>query len=576
MATHPDVNESAFVAIVPSVNSNAEFFEIAQDFGDALELVREGISNSLDAEATKLEILFDVEQIDGESVLVIRVNDNGIGMSRKVLEQDFWGLGHSTSRGNPEKIGEKGHGTKIYLRSEKILVRTQTETESHESICEFPIKSLYRKELHSPKVRSIPRFKEGTGTEITIYGYNKSARSGTTYFQENIVDFIRWFTKYGSIEREFNSSRHSDTVLRVKGLNRAQSETVPFGHVFAAESPSIDKLFDDYGEEAAERYVKRYAKSGLLEGMPEVSYEAVIYVEGDLAKRDYNKMIRSRSRSDSGKYKVADRYGVYLCRDYVPIERKNDWITGFGSGGNAFVLLHGFVNCQSLRLTANRDSIANTDPLLLEELRKVVKVLIEMIDTDLRKGEFYTLQKWQEETKTKQQEKSEYERRVRVIKRRSTATLDGRVLIEPHNESELFGLFLSLVVLKPELFDFEPLDYVTSRGVDILARVKTTQPVSESEFAYVELKHTLRTEGFNHSFLNLKWIVCWDLDSAAIVGAEFRSDVDETDVRKLEIDDDPELGTAYYLSQKRGTHKIEVIPLKQFVKQKLGLEFTGS
>jgi hypothetical protein len=576
MTTHPEINQSAFVEIIPSVNANAEFFEIAQDFGDALELVREGISNSLDAEATELEILFNVEQIDGESVLVIRINDNGIGMSREVLQQDFWGLGHSTSRGKAGKIGEKGHGTKIYLRSEKILVRTQTETESNESVCEFPIKSLYRRELHRPKVRSIQRFKEGTGTEITIYGYNKSARSGTTFFQENIVDFIKWFTKFGSIEREFKSTSHSNTVLRVKGLNRAESEIVPFGHVFASESPSIEKLFDDFGEEAAERYVKRYEKSGLLEGMPEVSYKVVVYVEGDLAKRDYNKMIRGRSRSDTGKYKVADRYGIYLCRDYVPIERKNDWITGFGTGGNAFVLLHGFVNCQSLRLTANRDSIANTDPLLLEELRKVVKMMIEEIDTDLRKGEFYTLQKWQEETKTKQQEKSEYERRVRVIKRRNTATLAGRVLIEPHNESELFGLFLTLVVLNPELFDFEPLDYVTSRGVDILARVKTTGPVSESEFAYVELKHTLRTEGFNHSFLNLKWIICWELDAAATAGAEFRSDVDEADVRKLEIDEDPKLGTAYYLSQKRGTHKIEVIPLKKFVKQRLGLEFTAS
>src|ERR1700730_9844322 len=124
-----DQSQSEFVEIIPKVNANAEFFEIAHDFGDALELVREAISNSLDAEASEIDISFDVEQIDGYDVLVIKISDNGRGMSREILERDFWGLGYSTSRDISEKIGEKGHGTKIYLRSERIVVRTQT-TES--------------------------------------------------------------------------------------------------------------------------------------------------------------------------------------------------------------------------------------------------------------------------------------------------------------------------------------------------------------------------------------------------------------------------------------------------------------
>jgi len=44
---------------------------------------------------------------------VIRIEDDGDGMTRQALERDFWGLGFSNSRDNREKIGEKGHGTKI-------------------------------------------------------------------------------------------------------------------------------------------------------------------------------------------------------------------------------------------------------------------------------------------------------------------------------------------------------------------------------------------------------------------------------------------------------------------------------
>ena len=568
--------EAEFVELVPAVNANAEFFEIAHDFGDALELIREAISNSLDAGASEIEISLVVEQIDGDDVLVIRILDNGQGMSREVLERDFWGLGYSTARGVPDKMGEKGHGTKIYLRSEKIVVRTQTAEAACESVCDNPIRSLYRHEIHRPKIRTIAKFREHPGTEITVYGYNKSARAGTKYFQENIIDYIKWFTKFGSVEQEFDKDKFKAAVLRVKGLDKDKPEEITFGHIFPPESPSIERLFEKCGTDAAEMYVKRYKWTNQrLAAKPEVAFDAVIYVEGDLAKREYNPMIRGRSRSDTGRYKVADRYGIYLCRDYVPIEKKNDWISGFGWGSNSFVLLHGFVNCQALRLTANRDSIANTDPVLLDELRSAVKGLIDHIDTDLRKGEFYTLVQWKHETKTKEQEKTEYDRRVRVITHRKTAVLDGRLLFEPQNESEVFGLFISLAVLKPELFDFEPLDYVTSRGVDILARVKTNRPVSESEFAYVELKHKLKAEGFNHSFLNLKWVVCWDFDKTATPGAEFKSAVDEADVRKLEVDTDPKLGTVYFLSQKRGHQKIQVINLREFVKEKLGLEFTN-
>lgn len=67
---------------------------------------------------------------------------------------------------------------------------------------------------------------------------------------------------------------------------------------------------------------------------------------------------------------MADRYGIYLCKDFVPVQRVNDWITGFGTGSNSYVMLHGFINCQKLKLTANRGSVANTNLLIVNELKK--------------------------------------------------------------------------------------------------------------------------------------------------------------------------------------------------------------
>lgn len=86
--------------------------------------------------------------------------------------------------------------------------------------------------------------------------------------------------------------------------------------------------------------------------------------------------------------------------------------------------------------------------------------------------------------------------------------------------------------LRPSLFEFEPVDYNTSRGIDIVARNKTENRISESTFWYVELKHILRAT-LDHGFKYLRWIVCWDFDKSINRDTEFAA-VQEADVRTLE------------------------------------------
>ena len=121
----PNITSSEWQTIQPQVSAEAEFQEIVHDFGNPLEIIREAISNALDAHATWIEISFSVDEIEGCQRSVIILSDNGEGMTHKVLSRDFWGLGYSPSRERKDAIGEKGHGTKIYLRSESVAVRTK-------------------------------------------------------------------------------------------------------------------------------------------------------------------------------------------------------------------------------------------------------------------------------------------------------------------------------------------------------------------------------------------------------------------------------------------------------------------
>ena len=131
--------ENSIITITPKVNQENEFREIASDFGIPLELVREAISNSYDYGATIIVITFNVEE-DGS--FIIELKDNGVGMSFERLKENFWDLGNSSSKDFKEKIGEKGHGTKIYLRAKKVEVWTNNGESSFYSWCDNPLADL--------------------------------------------------------------------------------------------------------------------------------------------------------------------------------------------------------------------------------------------------------------------------------------------------------------------------------------------------------------------------------------------------------------------------------------------------
>ncbi len=570
------VEDKAWEVIQPRVKAEAEFNEILSDFGDPLEILREAISNSIDADASRVRISFDVEEPEGVKRLVIRISDNGTGMTKEVLAQDFWGLGYSKARERKKTgdakdlIGEKGHGTKIYLRSERVLVRTIGPEGAYESECLAPRSALAGGKMHEPRIRSIQRFREGTGTDVEIVGYNDNERS--RFVQGIVRDYLLWFTKLGSIEQQFGHKKHDAFKVFLKCVGAAEFEEVPFGHTFPAEDSNIEALFDEKGPVAADSYVKYFTgRECRLKNHPEVTFDYFISVEGDEIKRRYNPMLRKQRRSDAGYYRVSDRYGIWLCKDYIPVVRVLEWISGFGSGSNAYVLLHGFVNCQSLKLTANRGAVANTDPQILAELQERVKEIIADIDAKLANDGLYTLRTWQAEETTLQQEKAEYSRRVKQLKTRKTAELDGQLLYEPLNESELFGLLMTVYSRRPDLFPFQPIDYNTTRGIDIIARDKVKGALGDSEYWYVELKYVFRQD-FNHAFQYLRWIVCWDFDKGVNQDIEFVG-VEETDIRRLQVGTDDSNHPLYFLDNKKKPGKIQIIRLKEYLKKKLNLEF---
>lgn len=562
------MNTSQYM-FVPEVNSAQEFIEIAQDFSNPLDLVREAISNAFDAKAKKIKLDFRAITECGEKILKIEIYDNGCGMNEEGLKS-FFDLGNSLNKLDAEAIGEKGHGTKVFFSSNKIEVITVKDNNKYHATMNEPKRTLYNHEIPKVNVVCESTADEHTGTTIIIIGYNNNRRGKFTHQQ--LKDYILWFTKFGSVEKEFGINKNADMILEFRGVDEDNFEQLNFGHVFPVESKCASELFDEHMVDAPKWYCKKIIRSGSLRDQPEVKYQAIFCIEGVRVKYSYNPMIRrSGYTAPEGSYTVQDRYGIWLCKDFIPVQRKNEWIT---SRGSEYTKFHAFVNCQDLKLTANRGSIENTPSELLQDLMEVVKNIYDEIIQGDEWSELDWLESESGAYNTVEKEKKDFRRRIDRINRTRIANYEGITLVEPRQENGVFSIFMKLSCHDPELFPFTIVDYDTHSGFDVIVKAQDSMPIKTSKLYYVEFKNYLE-RNFNHSFENLHSIICWDINTNEIKHNDDVKDI-AGNKRTLKIippasEDDY---TRHFLDDSRSGRKIEVYVLKSYLSEVLGITFT--
>jgi hypothetical protein len=301
-----------------------------------------------------------------------------------------------------------------------------------------------------------------------------------------------------------------------------------------------------------------------LKRHPEIKYQAVFSIEGNKVKRRYNPML---AKNQPGGYTVQERYGVWLSRDFIPIQRVNEWI---GIRGTEFTKFHAFFNCQELKLTANRGSVMNTPDEILQDIEREIRDIYNSITDSDDWRDMEWLESQASGYRSTEKERKDFEWRKKKVNKSGIAKYKGHVLVEPATESGVFGLVVQLSMLDPEIFPFEILDYNTHSGYDLLVKGDHRTPIHQSRLYYVELKNYLEAE-LNHSFVNLHSIVCWD--TKVTHGQEITDINNETrtvTIAAPEKDGEP---TRYLLDHPNRQMKVEVFVLKQYLKEKCDLEF---
>jgi hypothetical protein len=557
--------------------------ELAENKVDALELIREALSNAKDHGASRVWIRAFSDQRDVTNIILI---DNGEGMDDSGLSA-FWGIGASHK---PELgIGYKGHGTKLYFSSKRLSVATRTKGDVHWRLCAvdspadldadatIPISSLKSSDRLHQELTEIGQI-NNLGTAILIENvFFRDTKNLLS--RRRIESFCDWFTIIGDVrsglfpERKLfhqavQSGKSQLQALRTHECDlrpirvdlrvNGEKEYLPIGR---GHSNQDREFFQAWGEDVTafkdnpgtlslgHRFADQNESKGSNRARDDLTalrlttpedwatedgYTVVARVEGHRRQRET--YLEAQWQNKAGLYGFEDRFGLWLCRDYIPIVHRNDLLREalnraskkplqfeLGNLRNWQV----FVNHQRFSPTANRNDISNQ----AAHEEAIVKELVRILEKKLKEPSFSD---WVSRLKAakmsgqRNREVSQMNERREAVKEWTESKKGGDVVepmaVEgldklgsehsllmraPRSEQELFYLYglLSGHYRMP----LHVLEYNASQGVDAIALLRFPKLIGPKVVhARVEFKYEVSAQNpIDHFFQAIDVIVCW-------------------------------------------------------------------
>jgi len=455
--------------IRPRVNEAREFLEIAKDFKDAKEIIREALSNSWDARANQVLIKFDLARIPGtrSKKIMVEIVDNGEGMSSdsrtEVGSSEIEGFFNLGDSGKPSgSIGSKGHGTKIYYKSQGIEVDTWKNGQHIHAETEVPPWSTLQRGM-VPTYRYTERVDtEGSGTRIVVDGF--IAKQNEFKSLDGLIKYIQWYTVLGSFGQYFNSHRTMD--VEVKAADSYAQVRVPFGFKFPDEQIDL--------EQGADNVCKVIGPEMIDCGETEDGKRVVVQLVGALLGESLRDIVPH----------TYSHMGLWLCKDFIRIERNNKILEEVFGGQYYYRSLLLFANCQELDLTANRNNVRKDQEEFDVAVEGIRQTCERIWKDDFIKGYFSTKKrednleakkkKKKQENDRKDQKSRQREERINQYKGRASLNLEnlsGAPVKEPRNEAETALLLQAMISSRHPGIDFVIGDYNTTHGVDMVVEI---------------------------------------------------------------------------------------------------------
>lgn len=561
--------------------------ELSENRTDPLELIREALSNAKDHGAQRFWMRSTKDARNRIDILLI---DDGEGMDDDRLEA-FWGVGVSSKAGGQSYIGYKGHGTKLYFDCDRLTVASSAKSGSywtlssidhpkeHDHEDDITVDALPASHRIHKEISTLGLL-DRSGAAILLEGV-RFQEAGRLLQRRLVESYCDWFTIVGDVRSGLFDTRKAfhDAITKgnTQGLlaeqvplrpidmqlcinGEASYQTLGFGR---GGEPFFGAWQDDqkaYVSQQAllvfgHRFADQHISSGATRVRDDLSairltspqdwtggadgISIVARVEGHRRQRETYR--EARWQNHPGVYSFEERFGLWLCRDFVPIVRRNELLQQaldrasrsklryeIGSLRNWQV----FVNHQGFLPTANRTGISNEGALA----EVLVQRLTETLEKALKQQDFRewvdrlraaTLSKRRADETTYMDERREGVREWYASPSKADAVdimslprltqheeTDSLKLRAPTSEQEVFYVY-ALLAGRYRL-PLQILEYDATKGVDAIAllRDKALVPDAPSALVRVELKNALQANNsLQHFFEAIDAVICWKVAS---------------------------------------------------------------
>ena len=489
---------------LPEVKDCSVFKEIALNTVNQLEILRESISNSDDANADKIYITIE-RDLEGEFIIVIQ--DNGDGMDIDEIHK-FFNLGFSHKKFN--KIGEKGLGTKIFYKSKYIYIETSNKNgKSYSASMKNPWETLEQGEV--PKYE-IKEHKDSftKGTRIEIKGY-KVDNPEQFFNIESIKDYIQWFTIGGSFRNIFANNikvrslvNNIDTVPQIiidDKINR-KCEVIVGIHQF--EEPNENPIINL--EQTKYKRSSDYSRPfGPFNRETNINGEYIsVQVYGTVSGINARNKICNLKENETHK----SRFGLYLCKDFIPCTKMDTLIDT-----EEYENYHIMANSQNFKLTSDRNNISNIDDLKIKWVLEQIQDIINNQIKPIAEREYIAMIKKEEEEYETQKKCERTIKNIDKIYRMENLDVYKLPILKiPRNEIETALLFVAILSNEDTKF------YIKDH-IDKIASYSAKLPTdmvcidSEGKTCLVEVEFKLGNfMKHKHPVETVDYIVCWKID----------------------------------------------------------------
>lgn len=554
----------------PQIEFKHVLGELSVNRHDPCEVLRELVSNSYDAGASKIYYA----PFTAEKGFVFLDDGSGLSVTKKMNGitpwEAFFSIGKSTKK-KGSAIGYKCQGTKLCFACSRILVATKSSPKGgwQYKIVDNPRNNLDVNYDISPEAKVlgledvIRQFLPDTSTETEaaisdLLKYAKDFKSGTLilideldtenynkYFTFNkkieesyVYNYIRFFTRHGDVRRLDKAHGFSQSQITQIAQKIGEAEfscytnkkrlLIPHGFPYLekptvedAKSPAaVSRLRDG-------RFYSRSAKAIQLGGK---TYSLILAVDGNRRAHEEYQNLDRKGKARSG-VRLGDQRGLFIsvngikiCKYLELLENIDEYrILADGESSSHFCLIID----GEFDLVTNRNSLSKkafdtlTDPDFLKEFKKF---LDHQKRTDTVFAELLSrLRKESTENKLNEQIEILSTSRNRLRKReRFKIPNEGKehLFLSPlPGEEYLVGvLYATLTNMLPSGSSYSPywkkILTFSTQGIDSLGvnDENIPSPLKETNVVTVEYKYEFNNSGpFNHALAVVDYIVAWEV-----------------------------------------------------------------